>query len=69
MKKQTGRDFEINKKVCLSDFSARPGPGNAAKGHSGDTAAKKSGDGPQCVKTAPLFFYSFMSRLRMLLRT
>lgn len=43
MKKQTGRDFEINKKVCLSVFPAKPGPGNAVKGHSGDTAAKKVG--------------------------
>ena len=43
MKKQTGRDFEINKKVCLSDFPAGPGPGNAVKGHSGDKAAKKWG--------------------------
>ena len=43
MKKQTGRDFEINKKVCLSDFPAGPGPGNAVKGHSGDITAKKVG--------------------------
>ena len=43
MKKQTGRDFEINKKVCLSDFSAGPEPGNAVKGHSGDITAKKAG--------------------------
>ena len=69
MKKQTGRDFEINKKVCLSDFPAKPGPKHAQEGHDVEYDVDKLGDDPRCVKTAPLFFYSFMSRLRMLLRT
>ena len=58
----------IKKSACLI-FTAKPGPKHAQEGHDVEYDVDKLGGGPQYVKTAPLFFYPFMSRLRMLLRT